>query len=279
MSPARVGDTAIELVVSDLDGTLWHLDHDLHDRTRAAIAELERRGVPLLIATGRRLRTTAGPLRRFGLTPPAIVLNGTLGVDLATEERFHVAGIPTDAAIGVLAAFRAAGLEPCVYVDHADVEVFLSSTAPPSTEARHIESLGSWARRADLDEIVANEVVLGFSVIGRPEAELAVAEANVEEHGIAHLDRHLEDASLHSLTVTGPGMSKWQGVLAYCARAGLDPTKVLALGDGTNDVELLTGAAVAVVPEDGHPVVRAVAHHTVGCAVDGGWADLLDLLD
>jgi hydroxymethylpyrimidine pyrophosphatase-like HAD family hydrolase len=270
----------VELVVTDLDGTLWHLDHDLHHRTRDAIDELARRGVPLLIATGRRLRTTADPLRRFGLTPPAIVLNGALGVDLATDERFHVAAIPRDAAIGVLAAFRSADLQPCVYVDQADAEVYLSADPPPSTHPGHVESLGIWARPGDLDEVVANERVLGFSVLGRPEAELGAVAAAVAggRHGIAHVDPSLDFAGLHSLTVTGPGMSKWEGVLAYCAVAGLDSSKVLALGDGENDVELLTGAAVAVVPEDANPIVRALAHHTVGCAIDGGWADVLDLL-
>jgi hydroxymethylpyrimidine pyrophosphatase-like HAD family hydrolase len=266
----------IALVVSDLDGTLWHLDHDLHHRTRAAIGELERRGVPLLIATGRRLRTTAAPLRRYGLAPPAIVLNGALGVDLATGHRFHTAAIAPDAAAGVLAAFRAAGLEPCVYVDHDAVEVYLAPE--PSTHPDHVRSLGEFAGHDDLDRVVAEEVVLGFSVLGRPEAALRAVVDRLGEHGIAHVNRAL-DYGDHSLTVTGPGMSKWEGVIAYCAWAGLDPAGVLAIGDGENDLELLAGAAVAVVPDDADPVVRAVAHHVVGCAIDGGWADLLAILD
>ena len=267
---------AIDLVVSDLDGTLWHLDHDLHHRTREAVAELERRGIPLLIATGRRLRTTAGPLARFGLTPPAIVLNGALGVDLATDERFHVLAIPRPSAEAVLAAFRSVGLEPCIYVDGPGTEVFLSHQ--PSTHPDHVTSLGEYAHPDDLDRVVAEEVVLGFSVLGRPEAELTPVLDALGDAGVGHLNRAL-DYGEFSITVTGPGMSKWEGVVAYCARAGLDPSRVLALGDGMNDLELLKGAAVAVVPMDGDPLVLEIAHHTVGPAIDGGWADLVDILD
>lgn len=266
----------VELVVSDLDGTLWHLDHDLHHRTRDAVTELERRGVPLLIATGRRLRTTQGPLGRFGLTPPAIVLNGALGVDLATDERFHRASIDPTSAAAVLAAFRAVGLEPCVYVDGPGIEVYLAPE--PSTHPDHVTSLGEWAHRDDLERVVAEEAVLGFSVLGRPEAVLQPVLDAVGDSGVPHLGPSI-DLGGWSLTVAGPGMSKWEGVVAYCEHAGLDSSKVLAIGDGMNDLELLRGAAVAVVPENGDPLVHEIAHHVVGPAIDGGWADLLEILD
>jgi Cof subfamily protein (haloacid dehalogenase superfamily) len=268
----------IELVVSDLDGTLWQLDHDLHHRTAAAVTELARRGIPLLVATGRRLRTTAEPLARFGLAPPAVVLNGSLGVDLSSGERFHTQALGRAAAAAILAAFRAAGVQPCVYVDHAEVEVFLDPE--PSTHPDHVAAFGVHATTDDLARVVAEEAVLGFSVLGRPHELLAavVAELSVDD-GVAHLDRSIEFVGDASLTVTGPGISKWEGVQAFCRHAGLDPRRVLAIGDGPNDLELLTGAAVAVAPSNGHPEARAVAHHLVGPAAEGGWADLLDLLE
>ena len=45
----------IGLVVTDLDGTLWERPETIPERTLDAIAELERRSIPLLIATGRRV--------------------------------------------------------------------------------------------------------------------------------------------------------------------------------------------------------------------------------
>ena len=79
----------IGLVVTDLDGTLWERPETIPERTLDAIAELERRSIPLLIATGRRVASTRDPLAAVGLAPPAVVLNGGLGVDLASGQRFH----------------------------------------------------------------------------------------------------------------------------------------------------------------------------------------------
>src|SRR5712692_11076642 len=123
----------IELVVTDLDGTLWDEGEQLHPLTAAAVDELGRRGVRLLVATGRRVTSTCVPLARLGLAPAAVVLNGALALDLATATRFHRHPFPSEQASAVLAAFLACGLEPCVYVDHEEVDVFIGTS--PSTHA------------------------------------------------------------------------------------------------------------------------------------------------
>ena len=136
---------AVELVVTDLDGTFWHTDDHVPDAVLAAVSELERRGVPLLVATGRRLASTRDPLARVGLAPPAIMLNGAIGIDLRTSERFHVAPYPTKQALAAYDAFVAAGLSPVVYVDHPEWDVFLSHQ--PDTNPAHVKALGDTAGR------------------------------------------------------------------------------------------------------------------------------------
>ena len=266
----------IQLVVTDLDGTFWHLDHELHPATRAAVDELARRGVSLLVATGRRLHTTAGPLARHGLAPPAVVLNGALGVDLGSGRRFHTLAIEPHAATAILAAFQAEGIEPCVYVDRPDIEVFLAHE--PGTHPQHAAHLRPQARVDDLARVVAEEVVLGFSILGRPFEALEPVVAGLNGAGVAHLDKSIEYVGQASLTVTQPGISKWEGVAAWCRHAGIDPGAVLAIGDGPNDIELLEAAAVAVAPAGSHHSALALPDHVVGPAAEGGWAGLLDIV-
>lgn len=268
---------AIELVVTDLDGTLWHASDHLHPDTVAAVAELERRGVPLLVATGRRLASTRAGLASLGLTPPAVVLNGALVVDLATGEHIHRHSFGADVAGKVLESFLSFGIEPCVYVEHDEVDVFVSEN--PSTHPEHLASFGEWVRTGDLHEVAARHEVLAFGVIG-------VAPSTVEgiEDVIAPLaNPHVTDERQYgggSLTVTvaPPGLSKWDGIEAFCRHRGLDSSRVLAIGDGPNDLEMLEGAHTALVMADAHPAALARADHVVPRAADGGWARLLDHL-
>jgi len=267
----------VSLVVTDLDGTLWHTDDHVAPAVVAAMGELAKRGVPLLVATGRRLASTRAPLARIGAAPPAVVLNGALGVDLASGARFHLAPYPTTQAVAALAAFRSVGLDPVVYVDHPRYDVFLSET--PSTHEEHVRALGDMAGVDDLARVVAEEAVLGFSMIG-VEHHLGVAARDALGDTVeVHLDRSIDFPGLASFTAAPLGQSKWDGVLAFCAARGLDSSRVLAVADGPNDVELLDGAAVRLVPEVAHPAALERAHHVIAPAADGGWAEVLDHLD
>lgn len=267
----------VDLVVTDLDGTLWHTDDDLPGPVVEAVHELGRRGVPLLVATGRRLASTRGPLARRGLRPPAVVLNGALGVDLATGGRFHRAPFPRDEAVAVLAAFQSVGLDPVVYVDHPEVDVFLGPD--PATNPGHVRDLGETARTADLREVVAREAVLGFSMIGVPGADGEAAQLAIGDLAEHHLDRSIDYVGLVSFTVAPRGQSKWDGVEAYCRSIGLAEPRVLAVADGPNDLELLDRAAIRAVPRVAHPAALERADHVLPAAADGGWAEILDLLD
>jgi HAD superfamily hydrolase (TIGR01484 family) len=264
----------IELVVTDLDGTLWAYGSEgvPHPQTLAAWREIERRGVPVLVATGRRTTSTREPLAALGLAPSAVVLNGALALDLATGHRFHRHTYDADVATRVLATFRAAELEPCVYVEHDDFDVYIGTT--PSTSAQHLRALGDRARPADLEETVASVPVLSFGIFGKEEHVIAGVVAGLA----AFADPRVTQTEFggHGVTVSPIGLSKWDGVLAYCARSGIDPAHVLAIGDGSNDRELLTNASIALVPEDAHEDALDAAHHVVPSPAVGGWAEILD---
>lgn len=265
-----------DLVVTDLDGTLWELPETTHPNAVEAVKELERRGIPLLVATGRRAHTTRDPLGRLGLTPAAVVLNGALGIDFATDENFHRTGFEAEVAGAVLEAFTRHGVDPCVYVDHHEVHVFLSES--PGTHPDHVTSFGRWARTGDLVGVTEEWPVLAFSVLGVDQELLGPIAAALE--GVAETHLSLERRyGKATLTVAPPACSKWNGVDAFCDARGLDPTKVLALGDGPNDLELLGSAALALVPADGHEAALALADHVIPRAEDGGWAAVLEHLD
>ena len=162
-----------------------------------------------------------------------------------------------------------------MYVEHDDIEVYVG--ARPSTNPGHLASFGPHAVTADLDDIVATAPVLCFGVIGHPREPLLHVVGAIGDHAETHLSADSRWSG-DTLTVAPPGLSKWAGVLAYCELAGIDSEHVLAIGDGPNDVELLTHAAIAVVPEDAFPEALPLADHVVPAPDVGGWAHILDLV-
>lgn len=264
----------ITLVVTDLDGTFWHTDDRIDPQVVEAVGTLEGKGIPLLIATGRRLNSTRRPLAAVGLAPPAIVLNGALGVDLRTGDRFHVRPYEGNEASQVLQAFLDVGLSPVVYVDDPVIEAYVSDT--PSTHPDHVRMLGANVAVDDLTRVTATERVLGFSLIGVQHGDAVAAQRSIGSLAETHLDRSIDFPGYATFTVAPNNQSKWDGVLAFCELTGIDSGGVLALGDGTNDLELLQNAARALVPRVAHPSVLEIADAVIPAASEGGWAAVLD---
>lgn len=264
----------IELVVTDLDRTLW-AEERIHDRTLAALAELELRGVPLLVATGRRHRSARAGLVRAGLHVPAVVLDGAMGRD-HDDRPFHDATFQPADAERVLEAFLAAGLEPAVYVDRPGVEVVVGDA--PSTHPEHLTYIGDGLARDDLRRVVAREAVYSFAVMGGQADPVRAAAAGVGDAGQPWVSEGTLLAGTH-ISVRPPGVSKWAGVLSWCADQGIDPAHVLAVGDGENDLELLEAARVACVVSDGCDAALALADHVIEPAEHGGWHAVLGLLE
>lgn len=212
---------------------------------------------------------------REGLRPPAVLLDGALGQDFATGERFHRAPFSRDVAQTVLAAFTSAGISPCLYVDRDDADVVVGEA--PSTHPAHLANLGPWLRHADLNREVTTTEVLAIGIVGYDRLPLDEIATQLRGTAEAAVVRDLMYGE-GTLIVRPPGISKWQGVEAYCAAHDLDSTRVLALGDGENDIELLTHAAVACVVSDGCDAALALADHIIDPASAGGWCAVLDLL-
>jgi hydroxymethylpyrimidine pyrophosphatase-like HAD family hydrolase len=266
---------AVQLVVTDLDGTLSDADERIHPASVRAVRELEAAGIPVLVATGRRLRMTLAVLEAGGLAGPAVVLDGALGLDLRDGRVFHQVAFPAAAAVKVLEVFGDAGLSPCVYVDRPGVDLVVGDH--PSTNPGHLARARPWVATDDLDRVVGDEPVYTFAVVGRPAALLEPVLREVGAAGSASVVPDLIYGGF-TLQVRPPDISKWSGVLAYCAEQGIDPARVLAVGDGANDLELLDGAAVACAVATATPDVLARADHVIGPPSSGGWAAVLDLV-
>ncbi|HYH34044.1 MAG TPA: HAD family hydrolase, partial [Nocardioides sp.] len=87
------------LVATDLDGTLLRSDGTVSERSREVLAALDRRGVPVVIVTGRPMRWLGDLLPIVGGHGLAIVSNGAAVYDVAAGRARDVRGIEPRAGL------------------------------------------------------------------------------------------------------------------------------------------------------------------------------------
>jgi hydroxymethylpyrimidine pyrophosphatase-like HAD family hydrolase len=266
----------VRAVVSDLDGTFWWGREQLHPSTLEAVRELRRRGVELLFATGRRFGSTHAGLHPHGLAGAAVLLSGSIGMDLSTGEEWHRQAFDPRSGLAVWEAFTAEGLSPVVHVSTTDIDSVIGVGC--STSAVHLGNLGDPVP-SDPRTVLSEGIVVGFGICGVDPSHAPAAQRAADRLGDAAVVWTGPDHVMGGWTVMvgPPGISKVSGIQGWCDQHGIAAEQVLAVGDGSNDVEMLdwAGTSVAVVGGAAHD---HGADHSIPTPQDGGWADILDLV-
>ena len=263
------------LVVTDLDGTLWFDGEECHPSSLAAIDELKKSGVPLLIATGRRLRSVTDAFQRYELSDQAVLLNGSLGYCFEKSSNFFLQEFPTESELRIKEIFNDCSLSPCFYAD--DSYVYVSS---PTTSEGHLEVIGAdLVEIDDLNLFPTNKKILSFCILGIDKSFLERAESIISRESLGTV-AYYEDRLFgkHSMMVQPPSTSKWTGVVKWCEQYDIQPSKIIALGDAGNDRELLEGADVSVVVEKSEQYLLEMADYVIPPPSKGGWAKVLNLI-
>lgn len=264
--------SGIALVATDLDGTLWGYDARLTPPTREAIEQLQIDGIELVAATGHSPASARRLLESNGLMLPLVGLNGAIGVDLRTDERFHRALFSPEVATQVLDVFDRFGLVPNMTVDHPDFDVVTGDQ--PTSLATFLESGHDLIHYTEMRAAVHTIPILDFFLIGEDAERLLAAQAalgsNEEWNSFCYPGAFYGGMTL---AVSPAPVDKWVGVQAYCAWKGIDTTSVLAVGDAANDIAMIRGARIGCAMSHAPEAVLEAAD-----VVISEWAEVLTLL-
>ena len=252
---ALAADWRPKLVALDIDGTL--VDHAgvLPDRVYAAVHRVIDAGVPVVLSTGRGWHSTKMVFDQLDLPPGfAVSSNGAVVVTYPPTEVVRQ-----------------------VTFDPTDVLDRVAEFAPSALVAT--EEVGIGYRVSDLfpDGDLHGEIVKvsDEELRSRPVTRVVVRDPNSSVHDFIGLAHRL---GLHGvsyfigytawLDIAPEGVHKATGLSEVCARLGVSPADVLALGDGRNDIEMLRWAGRGVAIGDAPDEVKAAAD-----AVTDGFAE------
>ena len=73
---------------------------------------------------------------------------------------------------------------------------------------------------------------------------------------------HATGSDVHILELFASGVDKWSMIEHYCRIHGHDPGRVVAIGDGLNDIGMLSSAGLGIAMENADDDVRSAADMT-----------------
>jgi hypothetical protein len=243
---------AISLIACDLDGTLLKPGGELGAYTARVVRSLTRRGVRVILASGRSPTSVASYASLLGLDGPHVALNGAAivaGGRVVSGQRLSLDALATAAEV-----LRAYGLVPFYFGEST-----CGYAAEHAEHVRHVEGWGFDIFRAV--EAPDEEPILHLHAVGEaPAAAGAARDINARLSGVASAWAYPSwRGELWHLDVASAGVDKGGGLAEVAARVGVPLSRALACGDWLNDLPMFKAAGCAVAMSHAGEEIRAAA--------------------
>lgn len=274
----------MQLVATDMDGTLLNANHEISKRNKQTIQNLQERGIEVIAATGRNFPEAMAPVKQAGLSLPAICINGAevrneKGDIIATT---HLLPEDIDQAMATLAKYD-------IYFD-----LYIQDNIYALSAEKQIDmfmQVGQSAKQIVPTEAIRESIMdrIGKGII----KEVDTYDAVLDKHkatvskilGICHSDEQFERATKElqkspqvAISSSGKGVieinhtaaQKGIALQKYASLKGIDMKDVLVIGDNYNDVSMMERAGISVAMENAPDDIKAVcSHETASSDADG----------
>ena len=264
------------LLVIDIDGTLLNRHGAISAVDREAVASACRAGIRVSLSTGRVVVASRAIIEHLGLDGYHMFFDGALVADPRTGEEVYVEPIDRKLLKEVVHFVR----------DNGVIIEFYSTT-------RYFVEQENWAidiRRkffaleptmADFDRVAAEERIVKATLPVRTPEETASADLFAQRFGERlHLTSTRTPAYPDEtfINVIAAGASKGRALEELASFLSIPLAETAAIGDGVNDVSLLSRAGLAMAMASAPDELKAEADHIVPDVENNGVAAAIERL-
>ncbi len=261
----------IQLIVLDVDRTLLNDAGVLSERNKQAIAAAQARGVRVMLATGKTFYSCAELVATLNLNTPSVFVQGLVTHNPDGSPRSeHVLDpmvirriVPYAESQGhvVVAVSRTRLL---VKAADARVDFLTAQYGEPRAEA--VGSLVNIAATLPINKLI---------VIGSDARAARAMRWQLDKQMDGKVNLVMTHVD-HQVEVLPHGTNKGRAVAALAKELGIPAAKVLAIGDGDNDIEMIQFAGLGIAVGNATEGLKRVAQHVVASNNEDGVAEAIE---
>ena len=250
----------IALILSDLDGTLFHDDKSISDFTKMTIAQVQKKGILFGISTSRALVNATKFLD--GINPDVLITNGGGMAFYKGRKIYNCEFTPAETKTLIKTTFKVLGKDAVISVDN---EKGLYSNSK--------EELGDkfWTYN-DFSDFNAAAMKLCIKTLDK-EAVTKIASSI----GIEKVDM-LPFSDIPWYKLSSHKATKENAIQALCSHIKLPAQKIAAFGDDFNDIGMLKLCGKGIAMQNAIAEVKAAADETCPANQEDGVARWIEKL-
>ena len=260
----------LELLISDIDGTLIRKDKSVGEPVVQAVRRLREAGVKMTVISARPVSGMLPIVGRLGIDGCIGAYNGGT-IAHADGTVIFAEHLSLDAAKRAQALISQPGITLWAFADglwHA------TDTANPHTDSERITANQEPTVVKDFSAIL-DRIDKMVAVSDEPERLAALEKSAAEALGE---DAAVARSQTYYLDITAPGANKGAGATALAKAFGVPLANTAVIGDGQNDTRMFAVAGFSVAMGNGSDEVRAAADAVTASNADDGVAQAIDRL-
>lgn len=266
---------AIKIIATDLDGTLMAPDHlTVTERTKNALFNAHKKGVKIVIATGRALDFIGDVTKQIPFVDYIIYCNGAAVYDRAADTHIYESKVSPQVTRDFVEYLNA---RPIHYHIYKDGHSFIQRSAMDyavftGLPQAFLEDYMSKVRFCDdMFEVIGDEgaqVIDLFGVAKEYEDEI---NSMIEHNGLFSAT-----AVKSEVAITANGADKGSAITALCRELSVSFDEVMTFGDASNDCPMLELAGYSFAMDNGADVCKKTAKYIAPSNGEDGVAQMIE---
>lgn len=275
----------VQIIASDMDGTLLNDKMVISKRNAAAVKEAQKQGIHFIVSTGRAYDEVKPLITEAGFNCPMITVNGAFVLDENGKE-ISAAPTPDSIAKKIMLTLKKNGLYfevitakgVCSDNKAKRIENFAELLASISPDTPYKLAVTLASARMELmninyvdnymDLVDDPKTVIGKIVVFSPEGQKVLGPIKDE----------LSKNDNLVITSSGPGnieinhvnAQKGVALQAYADSLNIPMDNVMAIGDNNNDVSMLKAAGISYAMGNGSDEVKMLAKYITAPNTEDG---------
>jgi hypothetical protein len=247
------------LLVLDVDGTILDKEGNISAEDAEALARVRQSGIQISLSTGRVVQACLKIIERLSLDGYHMFFDGAVVSKASDNSEIYVQPINREVVKRAVEFAR----RHDIYLELFSASHYFVERESWASEIRR-SFFGIEATVVDFTDLWQRERIVKAQLIASSPQEAVKAEK---------FYRHFDDSlrfswaktpaypSIDFINVIAPEVSKGKALEALASHLRVSLDEVMAVGDGTNDIPLLTSAGLAVAMGDAPDEVKAVADY------------------
>jgi len=255
----RLANNCYKLLVIDIDGTLLGKNGAISAEDREALAKAGAQGIPASLSTGRAVQAARRFISQLSLDGYHIFFDGALASNPRDGEEVYVQ--PLD-KMAVKQAVEFAHVNE-INMEFYSANHYFAERESWATDIRR-QFFGIEPTTVDFTNLWQRERIIKGTLTIRSTEERAKADRFCRQFENTFYFSQTKSPAypdVDFINVLAPGVSKKAALEALASHLGISMNEIMAIGDGANDLPVLSTVGLAIAMGNAPDEVKAVVDY------------------